>query len=162
MTLYFSAFNAYLSLELFADLLVSLYLLFDPVVDYLVPVKRVNQLLQSLYCRQVLSNDPLTLYFPQARQIFDSRGNPTVEVDVTTEGGTYRAAVPSGASTGTGSHRFHCTYKSRGTMAIVAGIYEALELRDGGAAYMGKLAFRGLQWLRLYLACYPGYQSSND
>ncbi|KAJ3248992.1 hypothetical protein HDU78_008378 [Chytriomyces hyalinus] len=45
-----------------------------------------------------------------ARQIFDSRGNPTVEVDVTTEKGLFRAAVPSGAST---------------------GIHEALELRDG-------------------------------
>ncbi|RWS06378.1 Enolase-like protein [Dinothrombium tinctorium] len=44
-----------------------------------------------------------------ARQIFDSRGNPTVEVDLTTEKGVFRAAVPSGAST---------------------GIYEALELRD--------------------------------
>lgn len=44
-----------------------------------------------------------------ARQIFDSRGNPTVEVDVTTEKGLFRAAVPSGAST---------------------GIHEALELRD--------------------------------
>ena len=44
-----------------------------------------------------------------ARQIFDSRGNPTVEVDLTTEKGMFRAAVPSGAST---------------------GIYEALELRD--------------------------------
>jgi len=44
-----------------------------------------------------------------ARQIFDSRGNPTVEVDVVTEKGLFRAAVPSGAST---------------------GIYEALELRD--------------------------------
>ena len=54
----------------------------------------------------------------QARQIFDSRGNPTVEVDVTVESGAlFRAAVPSGAST---------------------GIYEALELRDGGDAYMGK------------------------
>lgn len=53
----------------------------------------------------------------KARQIFDSRGNPTVEVDVTTQLGTYRAAVPSGAST---------------------GIYEALELRDGGDEYMGK------------------------
>lgn len=52
-----------------------------------------------------------------ARQIFDSRGNPTVEVDITTEDGLFRAAVPSGAST---------------------GIYEALELRDGGDAYMGK------------------------
>ena len=53
----------------------------------------------------------------KARQIFDSRGNPTIEVDVTTNLGTFRAAVPSGAST---------------------GIYEALELRDGGDAYMGK------------------------
>jgi len=45
----------------------------------------------------------------KARQIFDSRGNPTVEVDLTTNLGVFRAAVPSGAST---------------------GIYEALELRD--------------------------------
>jgi enolase len=53
-----------------------------------------------------------------ARQIFDSRGNPTVEVDLVTEIGLFRAAVPSGAST---------------------GIYEALELRDGDKdAYMGK------------------------
>ncbi|MBT3742569.1 MAG: phosphopyruvate hydratase [Polaribacter sp.] len=53
-----------------------------------------------------------------ARQIFDSRGNPTVEVDVTTENGTLgRAAVPSGASTGE---------------------HEAVELRDGGNDYMGK------------------------
>jgi len=53
-----------------------------------------------------------------ARQIFDSRGNPTVEVDVTTENGFMgRAVVPSGASTGE---------------------HEAVELRDGGSAYMGK------------------------
>ncbi len=53
-----------------------------------------------------------------ARQIFDSRGNPTVEVDVITENGVLgRAAVPSGASTGE---------------------HEAVELRDGGKAYMGK------------------------
>jgi len=53
-----------------------------------------------------------------ARQIFDSRGNPTVEVDVTTEDGVFRAAVPSGAST---------------------GIYEAVELRDGDKSqYLGK------------------------
>tara|TARA_X000000950_G_scaffold288057_1_gene403054 strand:- start:2425 stop:3714 length:1290 start_codon:yes stop_codon:yes gene_type:complete len=53
-----------------------------------------------------------------ARQIFDSRGNPTVEVDVVTENGIIgRAAVPSGASTGE---------------------HEAVELRDGGKAYMGK------------------------
>lgn len=53
-----------------------------------------------------------------ARQIFDSRGNPTVEVDVVTENGILgRAAVPSGASTGE---------------------HEAMELRDGGKDYMGK------------------------
>jgi enolase len=53
-----------------------------------------------------------------ARQILDSRGNPTVEVDLRLAGGaTGRAAVPSGASTGT---------------------REALELRDGGAAFGGK------------------------
>ncbi len=53
-----------------------------------------------------------------ARQIFDSRGNPTVEVDVYTEMGVLgRAAVPSGASTGE---------------------HEAVELRDGGKAFMGK------------------------
>ncbi|MBL6590636.1 MAG: phosphopyruvate hydratase [Flavobacteriaceae bacterium] len=53
-----------------------------------------------------------------ARQIFDSRGNPTVEVDVITENGSFgRAAVPSGASTGE---------------------HEAVELRDGGNDYMGK------------------------
>ena len=53
-----------------------------------------------------------------ARQIFDSRGNPTVEVDVETENGYVgRAAVPSGASTGE---------------------HEAVELRDGGDKFMGK------------------------
>ncbi len=53
-----------------------------------------------------------------ARQIFDSRGNPTIEVDVITENGFLgRAAVPSGAST---------------------GVHEAVELRDGGDDYMGK------------------------
>ncbi|CAH0395281.1 unnamed protein product [Bemisia tabaci] len=53
-----------------------------------------------------------------SRQIFDSRGNPTVEVDVVTELGLFRAAVPSGAST---------------------GIHEALELRDNNKnAYLGK------------------------
>ena len=55
----------------------------------------------------------------QGRQILDSRGNPTVEVDVTLEGGAFgRAAVPSGASTGQ---------------------REALELRDGDKTkYLGK------------------------
>ncbi|MDA9018698.1 phosphopyruvate hydratase [Flavobacteriaceae bacterium] len=54
----------------------------------------------------------------KARQIFDSRGNPTVEVDIITDDGVLgRAAVPSGASTGE---------------------HEAVELRDGGKDYMGK------------------------
>ncbi len=53
-----------------------------------------------------------------AREILDCRGNPTVEVDVILEDGSMgRAAVPSGAST---------------------GAHEAVELRDGGARYLGK------------------------
>lgn len=53
-----------------------------------------------------------------ARMVIDSRGNPTVEVDVTTEKGLFRAAVPSGAST---------------------GVHEAVELRDGDKAnWVGK------------------------
>ncbi|KAG5556670.1 hypothetical protein RHGRI_007066 [Rhododendron griersonianum] len=58
------------------------------------------------------------IQFVKARQIFDSRGNPTVEVDIGLDNGIKaRAAVPSGAST---------------------GVYEALELRDGGSDYLGK------------------------
>ena len=60
-----------------------------------------------------------------ARQIFDSRGNPTVEVDVVTENGFVgRAAVPSGASTGE---------------------HEAVELRDGGKNYMGKGVLKAVE-----------------
>jgi enolase len=60
-----------------------------------------------------------------ARQIFDSRGNPTIEVDVITEQGFLgRAAVPSGASTGE---------------------HEAVELRDGGDAYMGKGVLKAVE-----------------
>ena len=60
-----------------------------------------------------------------ARQIFDSRGNPTVEVDVITENGILgRAAVPSGASTGE---------------------HEAVELRDGGSSYMGKAVGKAVE-----------------
>lgn len=60
-----------------------------------------------------------------ARQIFDSRGNPTIEVDVTTEKGFMgRAAVPSGASTGE---------------------HEAMELRDGGKNYMGKGVLKAVE-----------------
>ena len=60
-----------------------------------------------------------------ARQIFDSRGNPTIEVDVITENGYMgRAAVPSGASTGE---------------------HEAVELRDGGTDYMGKGVLKAVE-----------------
>jgi enolase len=59
-----------------------------------------------------------------ARQILDSRGNPTVEVDVELESGARgRAAVPSGAST---------------------GVHEAVELRDGGSAFGGKAVTRAV------------------
>ena len=67
-----------------------------------------------------------------ARQIFDSRGNPTVEVDVITENGIMgRAAVPSGASTGE---------------------HEAVEIRDGGKPYMGKGVLRAVKNVNEVLA----------
>lgn len=67
-----------------------------------------------------------------ARQIFDSRGNPTVEVDVITENGVLgRAAVPSGASTGE---------------------HEAVELRDGGSDYMGKGVTKAVENVNTTLA----------
>src|SRR5450755_2431240 len=60
-----------------------------------------------------------------ARQILDSRGNPTVEVEVVLDDGSLgRAAVPSGAST---------------------GVFEAVELRDGGDSYGGKAVTRAVQ-----------------
>jgi len=60
----------------------------------------------------------------KARQIYDSRGNPTVEVDLVTENGLFRAAVPSGAST---------------------GVHEALELRDNDKSqYHGKSVFKAV------------------
>jgi enolase len=67
-----------------------------------------------------------------ARQILDSRGNPTVEVDVTTESGIIgRAAVPSGASTGE---------------------HEAVELRDGGNTYMGKGVLKAVENVNTIIA----------
>lgn len=67
-----------------------------------------------------------------ARQILDSRGNPTVEVDVVTENGVLgRAAVPSGASTGE---------------------HEAVELRDGGSAFMGKGVSEAVENVNTYIS----------
>ncbi|XP_014089074.3 enolase [Bactrocera oleae] len=72
--------------------------------------------LQFLLIKRLNSSMPIKSIF--ARQIFDSRGNPTVEVDLCTELGLFRAAVPSGAST---------------------GVHEALELRDNDKnSYHGK------------------------
>uniref|UniRef100_A0A8C8TQA6 phosphopyruvate hydratase n=1 Tax=Peromyscus maniculatus bairdii TaxID=230844 RepID=A0A8C8TQA6_PERMB len=67
-----------------------------------------------------------------AREIFDSRGNPTVEVDLCTSKGLFRAAVPSGAST---------------------GIYEALELRDNDKTrYMGKGVSKAVEHINKTIA----------
>ncbi len=66
----------------------------------------------------------MTIADVHARQILDSRGNPTLEVDVRLESGALgRAAVPSGAST---------------------GALEAVELRDGDSAYGGKAVMRAV------------------
>lgn len=79
----------------------------------------------------------------KARQIFDSRGNPTVEVDVTTDKGLFRSAVPSGAST---------------------GIYEALELRDNDKAnYHGKGVSKAVNNINTLIApILVGSVSKND
>eukprot|EP00746_Dinoflagellata_sp_MGD_P148984 gnl/MRDRNA2_/MRDRNA2_81103_c0_seq1.p1 gnl/MRDRNA2_/MRDRNA2_81103_c0~~gnl/MRDRNA2_/MRDRNA2_81103_c0_seq1.p1 ORF type:complete len:791 (+),score=208.15 gnl/MRDRNA2_/MRDRNA2_81103_c0_seq1:86-2458(+) len=70
--------------------------------------------LVELICHMAVTDgtipEPAKIVSIKAREIFDSRGNPTVEVDLLTDYHLFRAAVPSGAST---------------------GIYEALELRDG-------------------------------
>uniref|UniRef100_A0A673TQ32 phosphopyruvate hydratase n=1 Tax=Suricata suricatta TaxID=37032 RepID=A0A673TQ32_SURSU len=67
-----------------------------------------------------------------AREILDSRGNPTVEVDLHTAKGLFRAAVPSGAST---------------------GIYEALELRDGDKQrYLGKGVLKAVDHINTTIA----------
>jgi enolase len=67
----------------------------------------------------------------KGREIIDSRGNPTVEVDITTADGTFTASVPSGAST---------------------GMYEAVELRDGGSRYMGKGVTKAVENVNTVLA----------
>lgn len=73
-----------------------------------------------------------------ARQIFDSRGNPTIEVDVITENKVLgRAAVPSGASTGE---------------------HEAVELRDGGEDYLGKGVLQAVENVNEHIAkCLMGF-----
>ena len=70
--------------------------------------------------------------FIEARQILDSRGNPTIEVDVFTESGAMgRAAVPSGASTGE---------------------HEAVELRDGAPEFLGKGVLKAVENVKEIIA----------
>ncbi|KAG4301228.1 hypothetical protein PCK1_002538 [Pneumocystis canis] len=73
-----------------------------------------------------------------ARSVYDSRGNPTIEVEVTTEMGNYRAMVPSGAST---------------------GIHEALELRDNDSAWFGKGVTRAVSNVNNIIA--PAFLEKN-
>ena len=76
--------------------------------------------------------DYLEIVDVYARQVLDSRGNPTVECEVVLDDGTVgRAIVPSGAST---------------------GIYEACELRDGGAEYLGKSVIKAVTNVNTELA----------
>jgi enolase len=79
-----------------------------------------------IFYKNKKTNDMSTIISVQARQILDSRGNPTIEVDVVTSNGVLgRAAVPSGAST---------------------GIHEAVELRDGDKKfYLGKGVLNAMQ-----------------
>lgn len=67
-------------------------------------------LTHAVQAGELLKLAPPAILDLKGRQIIDSRGNPTVEVDLATSRGIFRAAVPSGAST---------------------GIHEAVELRDG-------------------------------
>jgi len=87
------------------------FIILGTASPFSVPINQVP----TFRARSALSMS--TIQSVHAREILDSRGNPTVEVDVTTDDGLFRASVPSGAST---------------------GAYEAYELRDGGDRYMGK------------------------
>lgn len=82
--------------------------------------------------QQLLNQAPNEIIKVVGRQIIDSRGNPTVECDVHTYRGMYRAAVPSGAST---------------------GVHEAVELRDGDKSkYMGKGVSKAVEAVNTKLA----------
>lgn len=90
--------------------------------------KRTIALNRSVRCSLKRNSSILSV---KGREIIDSRGNPTVEVDVTTKDGRFTASVPSGAST---------------------GIYEAVELRDGGSRYMGKGVLNAVKNVNTILA----------
>lgn len=73
--------------------------------------------------KTAITRTVVTVTGVKGREVIDSRGNPTVEVDVHTTNGMFRASVPSGAST---------------------GIHEAVELRDGGARYKVRMTYHDL------------------
>jgi len=96
-----------------------------------VPVE-VHQFCSLLRNWYPLLSDCVTIEAVAAREIFDSRGNPTVEVDLCAVGQLFRASVPSGAST---------------------GIYEALELRDGDKArLLGKGVLKAVENINSIIA----------
>jgi len=85
----------------------------------------VKSIIRGPIMQSFATAKPTTILDIKAREILDSRGNPTLEADVITEQGIFRAAVPSGAST---------------------GIYEALELRDGDKSrYGGKGVLKAIE-----------------
>lgn len=85
----------------------------------------------AFMARELLKLAPAHIVKVEGRQIIDSRGNPTVEADVTTHRGLFRAAVPSGAST---------------------GIHEAVELRDGDKSkYLGKGVLKAVENINMIL-----------
>merc|ERR1712071_66545 len=93
-------------------------LIFRHLNNFIVQPLRINTKFQLSIARHTRTTSTMSIQKIFARMVFDSRGNPTVEVDLTTEKGLFRAAVPSGAST---------------------GIHEALEMRDGvKAEFHGK------------------------
>ncbi len=101
--------------------------MFNKVNEFMIKFKK------SLNLSKLLKKIKMSyISYIEARQILDSRGNPTVEVDVFTESGAMgRAAVPSGASTGE---------------------HEAVELRDGGSEWMGKGVSKAVENVREVIA----------
>nr|QKY15213.1 enolase 1 (ENO1) [Polytomella parva]CBX25212.2 2-phosphoglycerate dehydratase [Polytomella sp. Pringsheim 198.80] len=86
----------------------------------------------AFLAQEFLKCTPAAITKVVARQIIDSRGNPTVEADVYTHKGMFRAAVPSGAST---------------------GIHEAVELRDGDKSkYLGKSVLKAVDHVNTIIA----------
>mmetsp|Transcript_27595 Transcript_27595/g.60368 ORF Transcript_27595/g.60368 Transcript_27595/m.60368 type:complete len:480 (+) Transcript_27595:154-1593(+) len=86
----------------------------------------------AFMAKELLKHAPSEIIKIEGRQIIDSRGNPTVEADVHTHKGMFRAAVPSGAST---------------------GIHEAVELRDGDKSkYLGKGVSKAVENINVIIA----------